>query len=135
MSPSPNPEAFHQEIADLEAKLAAKKQELTRSGIETPEKAVFKQVLREHVSPGEQARVVVPTTSTTSTIQQTTQSVTPAQQQKANLLIAHAFTKGLVSAIDEAKKSNDPYFIDLLHDRLADEYYQKLLAARKIQPE
>jgi hypothetical protein len=127
------PEVFNKEIAELEAKLAAKKQEMLRSGIESPEKTVFKEVVREHSTPGEQPRVTIPV-SKPQTTTQTTRQVTPQEEQQINLLIAHAFTKGLAAAISEAKKTGDPFFIDLLHDRLADEYYQKLVTARKVNP-
>ena len=126
------PEVFNQEIADLEAKLAAKKQELMNSGVESPEKAVFKQVVREHVAPGEQSSASIPTASPT-TASTPARTTTPAEEQQINLLIAHAFTKGLAAAVAEAKKTGDAFFVDQLHDRLADEYYQKLLAARKIK--
>jgi hypothetical protein len=126
-------EIFHQEIAELEAKLAAKKQELMRSGVESPEKAVFKQVVREHVTAGEQPKVVIPTTAAPAKAAPV-RKTTPEEERQVNLLIAHAFTKGLAAAISEARKTNDAYFIDLLHDRLADEYYQKLLATRKVKP-
>ncbi len=125
------PEIFTKEIAELEAKLAAKKQELLRSGIESPEKTVFKQVVREHVTPGEQPSISIPVASPQKTSQSSRQA-TPQEEQQINQLVAHAFTKGLAAAIAEAKKTGDPFFIDLLHDRLADEYYQKLLAAHKV---
>ena len=124
------PEAFNQEIADLEAKLAAKKQELLRSGTESPEKDVFKQVVREHASPESLMGSFAPSQKPQSAV--VAKTTTPAEEQKINNLIAHAFTKGIASAIKEAKATGDAYFIDILHDRLADEYYAKLLQARKI---
>jgi hypothetical protein len=123
-------EAFHQEIAALEAKLAAKKQELLTAGVESPEKAIFKQVVREHAEPASPTQAQQPVTPTSSS--STPQSLTPAQTQQLNLLLAHAFTHGLAAAIAEAKKTGDAFFVDMLHDRLVDEYYDRLLAARKI---
>ncbi len=126
-------QAFHQEIADLEAKLAAKKQELMNSGTETPEKIVFKQVVREHAAPSEQPKVAIPVVTPAQT-SIATRKPTTQEEQQLNVMIAHAFTKGIASAIAEARKTGDAFFIDTLHDRLADEYYQKLLAARKVNP-
>lgn len=124
--------SFHQEIAELEAKLAAKKQELLNSGVESTEKHILKQVIREHVTPSEQPKVAIPAaTSTTSA--SPARKPTTQEEQQLNVLVAHAFTKGLAAAISEARRSGDAFFIDMLHDRLADEYYQKLLAARKIK--
>lgn len=127
-------EVFNKEIAELEAKLAAKKQELANSGVESTEKAVFKQVVREHIAPSEQPSVQISTTASPATSATTTRKPTAKEEQQVNLFIAHAFTKGIASAIAEAKQTGDAYFIDLLHDRLADEYYQKLVAARKVNP-
>ena len=132
MDPGQNTEAFNQEIAELEAKLAAKKQELMRSGMESPEKVVFKQVVREHVTPSEQPNANIPVATPAKTAAPAARKPTTQEEQKLNVLVAHAFTRGLSAAIAEAKKTGDAYFVDMLHDRLADEYYQKLLAARKI---
>jgi hypothetical protein len=132
MAEAQNTEAFHQEIAALEAKLAAKKQELMNSGVESSEKAVFKQVVREHATPSEKPSVQLPVATATAA-SSPSRTTTPDEERKLNLLIAHAFTKGLAAAISEAQKTGDPFFIDTLHDRLADEYYQKLLTARKIK--
>ncbi len=124
-----NTEAFHQEIADLEAKLAAKKQELMQSGAETPEKQVFKEVIREHAFTSE-----IPAVGTSTASQQAVapRVATHDEEQKIATLIAQAFTKGIAIAVAAARKFGDPFLIDMLHDRLADEYYQKLLTARKI---
>lgn len=132
MNPGQTPETFNQEIAELEAKLAAKKQELMKAGVESPEQAVFKQVVREHVTPSEQATPMAPASAAPTNTNQTARTITAEETQKLNVFIAHAFTKGLSSALAEAKKTGDAFFVDMLHDRLADEYYQKLLAARKI---
>ncbi len=130
MNPGQTAEAFSQEIAVLEAKLAAKKQELLKTGVESAEKTVFKQVVREHTEPAGPAQAQIATPATASTT--SSQSLTPAQTQQLNLLIAHAFTHGLAAAVAEAKKMGDSFFVDMLHDRLADEYYDRLVAARKV---
>ena len=131
-NPTIGTESFHEEIAELEAKLAAKKKELISSGIETPEKDIFKKVVREHAT-GESVNVIIPASTTSTSNSKQSDSASPAVTAKVNEFVAHAFTKGIASAVKEAKKTGDAYFIDLLHDRLADEYYEKLLQARKIQ--
>lgn len=128
---SQHTEIFTKEIAELEAKLAAKKQELVRAGVESPEHAIFKQVVREHVTPGE---APAPTASPTSPAPTTsTRTATKDDEAKANVFIARAFTGGIKAAIAEAKKTGDAFFLDYLHDQLADAYYQKLLVAKKIK--
>jgi len=128
-----NSEVFNEEIAELEAKLAAKKHELQNSGVERTEKATFNQVVREHVSVGEGA-TVSPSIVSSKPSTSTHRAPTPEEEKKISLMIAHAFTHGIATAVSEAKKFGDPYFVDLLHDRLADEYYAKLLAAHKVNP-
>ncbi len=131
MEPKINSETFHQEIAHLEAQLAAKKQEFMKSGEHLPEKQVFKEVVREHAFAGEGVASATPSAGTTTAAPART--TTQEDEEQINTLIAQAFTKGIASAVAEARKIGDPYLIDMLHDRLADEYYQKLLAARKIK--
>ena len=120
------------EIAQLEARLAAKKQEALEAGAELPEKEVFKTVVKEHASL-EIPQVKIPVT-TPVVAADPVRPATQSQQQTINTLIAFSFSKGIKAAIAEAKKYNDAYLIDLLHDRLADEYYSKLLLARQIKP-
>lgn len=124
-----NTEVFNQEIAELEAKLAAKKQELVRNGVESPEKDVFKHVVKEHAA---QESIPMNFAPSQKPAPAPVRVPTKEEEQKISTFIAHAFTKGIASAVAEAKKTGDAYFVDLLHDRLADEYYQKLLQARKI---
>ncbi len=125
-------EVFNQEIADLEAKLAAKKQEMLQAGVEKTEQQVFKEVVRDHAFASEDPSTTAPTTSTAS--DNSARTTTDRDEATIAPMIAHAFVKGIASAVAEARKLGDPYLIDLLHDRLADEYYQKLVAARKVQP-
>ena len=134
MEPKPTTEIFNQEIAELEAKLASKKQELMQAGVETPEKHVFKEVIREHAFAGEATAPIIPTATTASTTSTAPRTTTPQEEATLNTFVAHAFTKGISSAVAEARKTNNPFLIDTLHDRLVDEYYQKLVAARKIKP-
>ncbi len=129
-----NINAFEQEIKELEAKLEAKKKEMAASGTEAQERHLFKTVLREHTGHEPVAPSPLPTPATGSQASGSI-AVSPADEQKIDNLISHAFTKGISSAIHEARKMNIPFLVDMLHDRLADEYYQKLLEARKISTE
>lgn len=46
---------------------------------------------------------------------------------KVKSLVDMAFHEGVAKAIEEAKKTNDPYLIDAFHDALIDEVYDLLL--------
>lgn len=126
-----NQEIFNQEIAELEAKLAAKKRELLTSNAESSEKEIFKQVVREHAS-GTEAGLTMSVPSQNPQTTAPVRTATPQEEQKIQALIGEAFNKGLSHAVRSARATGDAYFVDLLHDRLSDEYYQKLLQARKI---
>ncbi len=52
--------------------------------------------------------------------------------QQLQSLVDFALTRGLVSAVDRASRET-PWLLDALHDRLADEYYQKLVQAKEIK--
>lgn len=129
-----NINAFQAEIKELEAKLEAKKKEMAASGTESPEKHVFKAVVREHAG-AETPVVNIPASATKPGTTSPATPMSPADEQKIDNLVMHAFTKGIPSAVDEARKLNIPFLVDMLHDRLADEYYQKLLEARKLNIE
>lgn len=124
--------SFQAEIKALEARLEEKKREMAAIGTEVSEKHVFKTVIKEHsgdlptpnTAPAQQAAVA-----------QSATTLSPAEEQHLDTLITHAFTKGIKAAVSEARRTQMPYLIDALHDRLADEYYQKLLEARKINTE
>jgi hypothetical protein len=122
------PEVLNQEIAQLEAKLAAKKQELMHNSVETPEKHVFKEVVREHAFVDE-----APKPTATTAAPSATRTLTTDEQNKINGLIAQAFSKGIASAVADVRKIGDPFLIDALHDQLADQYYAKLLQARQLK--
>lgn len=130
-----NINAFQAEIKELEAKLEAKKREMAASGVETPEPHLFKTVLREHATPDTlPGQTNAPASAAASTTAKPT-PLTPADEQKIDDLVSHAFTKGITAAVNEARKMNMPFLVDMLHDRLADEYYQKLVEARKLNQE
>lgn len=119
------------EIKQLETRLEQKKKELAGSGVEQPEQDIFRQVVREHAG----AEAMTAPSSYSSSAPLATSAIKPLteiQKKAISVLVQHAFTHGIGSAIKEARKAGDPYLIDTLHDQLADEYYQKLVTARRI---
>jgi len=55
------------------------------------------------------------------------------QQQHLQELVNIAFEDGLTSAIEKAKKMNDPYLLDSFHDLLADRLYKELIKRNKLK--
>lgn len=131
-----NINAFQAEIKELEAKLEAKKREMSAAGVEAPEKHLFHEVVREHArAEGDSNAPTAPLSTAPTTYNAGTPALSPADEQQLDTLVMHAFTKGISSAVHEARRLNIPFLVDMLHDRLADEYYQKLLEARKLNQE
>lgn len=129
-------EQLQAEIKELEGRLEAKKQQL---GAESrPEKEIFKEVLRERFT--ESAQPVQHTQNSVSV----PAPVVPApkkddsaqavkREAEVEQLLRTAFEKNPQEAIEEAGRLGGEYLVDELHDRLADQYYQKLLEFRKVR--
>ncbi len=126
-----------EEIKELERKLEEKKRALAVEGAPTiPEKEVFREVMREHIGAPQPPPTVTPPISHIP-------SVLPASPRDAvedskrdeqlRMLIERALTRNIANAVAAAAKES-PYLLDELHDRLVDEYYDKLIALRKIDP-
>ena len=134
-----------EEIRALEQKLEEKKRELTaqQGGEAMPhEKEMFREVLREQMD-----RVTSATPSETpmsslpplpplpppNVQPPLDDAVVAAEREQA---VAKLIELALTQGIDEAVKSAqaDPYMLDALHDRLVDEYYDRLLQLRKVTP-
>lgn len=123
--------AAEQEIRALEQRLEEKKRELAARGAETPpEKEVFREVVREHI------QSIAP--SGTPPILHAAPAPPPpaggggaARDNAVQDLVAQALSGSIAAAVEKAYRES-PYLLDALHDRLVDEYYDKLLALRKI---
>lgn len=130
-----------EEITMLERKLEEKKRALEEQRRSVPEeKEVFREVMREHIervrpqtplitapsyspaSPG--ATYTAPFRDDTAQKEQ--------RESKIRSLVEYALTRTVEDAVKKAE-AESPYLLDELHDHLVDDYYQKLLALRKIQ--
>ena len=129
-----------EEIRMLERELERKKQELTERGVpNVEEKEVFREVLREHIdtmrpplppmpaSPTPPISHIPSSDPTTDYVQKL-----EAYEDKLRALIERALTGTIEDAVRHAQASM-PYLLDELHDHLVDDYYDKLLALKKIK--
>lgn len=132
-----------EEIKELERKLAEKKQEMA-AGATAPaeEKELFREVMREHAA--EMKQPTMPAGEPLiSALKPTPAPVPPpgaqdAQKQQAReeelkALVEFALSHTIQRAVEKAQ-AESPYLLDALHDRLADEYYEKMVALRKLKP-
>ncbi len=128
-----NPEAEIQELSRL---LEEKKKAFAERGEAKEHKEIFQEVFSEKYKealppPGDN-------------VSGGTQPVSPhamppddpqhklLHDQQLQLLVDFALTRGLVNAVGRANRET-PWLLDALHDRLADEYYQKLVQAKEIK--
>ena len=133
-----------EEIQELERRLEEKKRILTESGKEVPqEKEVFREVLKEHIesvkpSAKEGEFAVSPLAGATPGLSGDLQGRADGLKQKEEReehvreLIEIAMAYGIESAVKIAREAT-PYLLDELHDHLVDDFYEKLVASRKIK--
>ncbi len=132
-----------EEIRALEAKLAEKKREHEAAGAMAPaeEKKIFREVMGEHIT---ESRMPAPASATGAHIipappaggaapqPVADPAAAAAREQKLATLVEYALTHTIGAAVSRAEKET-PYLIDELHDRLADQYYDKLVQLRKLE--
>ncbi len=127
--------SIEREIKELEQKLEAKKREAAEKGEEAlPEKEVFREVVKEHIdtlraSPS--PAFPLPPKDVQQKQPPKTGDHIAQSQEDIKALVDLALTKSIEDAVRIAEKES-PYLLDALHDHLADEYYDKLIALRKI---
>lgn len=124
----------HEEIIELEKKLAEKKRELReKEGVEKHEKEIIKEIIREKI---EQPETLGPKPSTLPLPQVAKKAKEIEEEPKERqiqLLVDLAFEKGISHAIDVARSLNSPYLLDEFHDTLVDELYNKLVEQGKLE--
>lgn len=124
----------HEEIIELEKKLAEKKKELReKEGIEKHEKEIIKEIIREKI---EQPETFGPKPSTAplpQVVKKAKEIEEEPKERQIQLLVDLAFEKGVSHAIDVARSLNSPYLLDEFHDTLVDELYNKLVEQGKLE--
>ncbi len=124
--------AAEQEIRQLEQRLEEKKRALAEQGVAAqPEKEVFREVVREHIQSVAPARTPLVSHAAPVAPSASGAGQSPAHDDAVQDLVARALSGSIADAVDKASRES-PYLLDALHDRLVDEYYDKLVALRKI---
>ena len=134
-----------EEIRALEQKLAEKKRDHAAAGgapegAPREEKEVFREVIAEHIA---ESRMPTAADGTHIAPAPPAGGATPStpldpaaaatREQKLAALVEYALTHTIEAAV-KAAVAETPYLIDELHDRLADQYYEKLVQLRKLEP-
>ena len=132
-------ENIQNEIKWLEEQLEAKKRALSErepsstEASEGKEREMVRDVIEEAFSQN-----LLPAPATTPISDDDAQRAALLLDEKEHEevvsdLIAMAFAKGMAQAMKAANALKNPHILDEFHDKLADQYYQKLLEARKIK--
>lgn len=126
--------ALPEEIKELERMLEEKKKMLVERGEEREHKAVFREVFREKY--GEAFKPSAPSVASHIASQATPDEEeakrAKEREEQITALIGIAFQKGIKTAVEAARK-NTPWLLDELHDRMIDEYYQKLIQSGQVK--
>lgn len=129
-----------QEIKELERRLEEKKRAYEGKEGGAEEREVFREVVGEHIEALRQSPQGLSSSSPAVTHWLTDDEKKKAEEihkekereEQIRTLIEIALTKNIRNAIKIAE-STTPYLLDELHDRLADEYYDKLVQLRKLK--
>lgn len=126
---------IHEDIRWLETQLEAKKKELSdKSGESKEDREVVREILRDTQS---EEPLLPPPTNQTISDDDAKKKAGELEERKHHEVIEEliniAFSKDLASALKVAESFKNPHIMDEFHDTLADQYYQKLIDARKLK--
>ena len=128
-----NPEAEIQELSRL---LEEKKKAFEAAGEAKEHKEIFQEVFSEKYKEALPSLSSSVLGGTAPASPHTKPSDDPQHKllhdQQLQSLVDFALTRGLINAVGRASRET-PWLLDALHDRLADEYYQKLVQAKEIK--
>lgn len=117
---------------NFEAKRAeALKQAEAKEGELSPEKEkeILKEVVVERISTAQP----LPTAQQQAVVQRAQQLKDEPKERQIELLIQMVFEKGVIEAVEVAKKLDNPYLLDEFHDALVDQLYNKLVEQGKLK--
>jgi hypothetical protein len=127
----------HEEIVELEKRLAEKKKELVeKEEVEPHDREIIKEVLKEKMEKPAPPKITLPTTppSTSKVVVKKAKELKGEKKERQiQLLTDLAFEKGVIHATEVAKKLEDPYILDEFHDTLVDELYNYLVEQGKLK--
>jgi len=124
-----------EEIKELERLLEEKRRQLTERGEEREPKEAFREAFKERYigkTPEEPLESSSATPPPFLPHPPTGDLKAKTREEQLAFLIQISFERGIDAAIRIAK-TQTPWILDELHDRLVDEYYEKLVQARKIE--
>lgn len=136
---------LNEEIKALEQILREKKRELETKGLAPAsveeEKKILKEAVKEHIERAAEAmppsapsgvqdivgQVAVPPSPTPSDQAQDDPLAGLDHRDQIEELATIAFSKGIVEAVNTARRTNNPHLLDEFHDALVDRLYDYLV--------
>ncbi len=127
---------IHEDIKWLESQLDSKKRDLEASGGEAKEERdTVKEILRESNLQDKTSVSSLGSAISDNDAQKIAIDLAEKEHKEIiEALVNMAFTKNFISALKVAEAMKNPHILDEFHDILADNYYEKLLQLRKINP-
>lgn len=138
--PEEKPKQLREEIEALETILREKKRELEAKGEQRDGKELIREAVQEHI---ERAAEMPPPPVSSLPNAQPLPSLTPSEpsqlqpvddplagldhREQIEELAAIAFSKGIVEAVNVARRANNPHLLDEFHDALVDRLYDYLV--------
>ncbi len=121
---------IHEEIFELEKRLAEKKQELAeKQEFGRHDKDILGEIVKERIG-----QVKISTESPAPHVVKKVKAIgLESKERQIQLLIELVFQKGVDHAIEVARRLDNPYLLDELHDSLVDELYNKLVEEGKLK--
>jgi hypothetical protein len=136
------PNHLHEEIKALEQILREKRKELETKGEQREDRELLKEAVQERVAEA-QEKIDAPGASIPPTVplgQIPDQSLTPPaapsdddplagldHREQIEELATIAFSKGIVEAVNTARRAGSPHLLDEFHDALVDRLYEYLV--------
>ena len=128
------PNHLHEEIKALETILREKRRELEAKGLAPSgvegEKELLKEALKERVAEA-QEKIDAPSASIPPPPTTPTDKDDPLagldHREQIEKLATIAFSKGIVEAVNAARRAGSPHLLDEFHDALVDRLYEYLV--------
>lgn len=135
MDTKPQEYSQAEEIQELERLLEEKKRQLVERGEGQEPKEAFREVFKERYEAAVPEKLPAASGAGPSPVlpQHSGDDALKAKvrEEQLGVLVQISFEKGIAAAIRLAKATT-PWLLDELHDRLVDEYYDKLIQAKQI---
>lgn len=138
----PQNQQFEQQLKDVHEEAMRRKEEYENSGAEQ-EKSHDRNALHEVVGErlGKESKEGFsqgganpdPQNTQSDTGEDVNSYELPELKEKVQDLVNTAFTKDIESAIEEAKKQENPALLDAFHDALVDHLYEHLVERGKLE--